>query len=188
MDIEVADQNELGELYHACRADLLRFLIARTGDADEGEDILQEVWIRVREPIGKPIANGRAYLFRVAHNLVIDQLRKRRGRIRRERLWLDQHFTFTQQGSEPVDDHSVEDELLEREEAALLVSILSTLPDRARRAFQLHKLNGLSHAEVAEHLGISKSGVEKHMAVAMKYFRRASGKQHSVSLGVQSLT
>jgi RNA polymerase sigma-70 factor (ECF subfamily) len=50
---------------------------------------------------------------------------------------------------------------------------LETLPEGARRAFELHKLRGLTHGEVAAQLGISKSGVEKHMAVAMKYLRRA---------------
>jgi RNA polymerase sigma-70 factor (ECF subfamily) len=63
--------------------------------------------------------------------------------------------------------------MLEREEAARLASAMTTLPEGARRAFELHKLEGLNHADVAVRLGISKSGVEKHMAVAMKYLRRA---------------
>nr|WP_299597989.1 sigma factor-like helix-turn-helix DNA-binding protein [Sphingomonas bacterium] len=47
------------------------------------------------------------------------------------------------------------------------------MPEGARRVFELHKIQGLSHSDVARQLGISKSGVEKHMAVAMKYLRRA---------------
>jgi DNA-directed RNA polymerase specialized sigma24 family protein len=37
---------------------------------------------------------------------------------------------------------------------------------------RLHKFDGLSHGEVAARLGISKSAVEKHMAVAMAHLRR----------------
>ncbi|MCH3756172.1 sigma-70 family RNA polymerase sigma factor, partial [Campylobacter coli] len=63
--------------------------------------------------------------------------------------------------------------LIDREELARLSQAIETVPDGARRVFDLHKLKGLSHAEVAAQLGISHSGVEKHMAVAMKYLRRA---------------
>ena len=168
------DVQGLEALYNAYRADLLRFLLARTGDPAEAEDIVQEVWIRLRAPAGGPIANGRAYLYRIAHNLVIDRVRERHRRMRRERLWSDQRTGFAPAGAEPVDaGHSAEDEIIEREETALLASALTTLPDGARRAFELHKLMGLSHAEVALQMRISKSGVEKHMAVAMKYLRRA---------------
>jgi RNA polymerase sigma factor (sigma-70 family) len=167
------DVQGLEALYHAYRADLLRFLIARTGDAGEADDILQDVWIKVQAPTGKPIANGRAYLYRIAHNLVIDRLRERQRRMRRERRWSDERTDHAAgvEAADPAD--SAEDEMLAREEVALLASALATLPGGARRAFELHKLNGMSHAEVAQHMGISKSGVEKHMAVAMKYLRRA---------------
>jgi len=171
--VEPDDVQGLEALYHDYRADLLRFLVARTGDASEADDILQDVWIKVRAPAGRPIANGRAYLYRIAHNLVIDRLRERQRRERRERRWSDER-TDHAAGAEPTDPaNNAEDEMLAREEVALLASALATLPDGARRAFELHKLNGLSHAEVAQQMGISKSGVEKHMAVAMKYLRRA---------------
>jgi RNA polymerase sigma-70 factor (ECF subfamily) len=172
--VKLDDVQGLEALYHAYRADLLRFLAARTGDPGEADDILQEVWIKLRVPAGRPIANGRAYLYRIAHNLVIDRLRERHRRMRRERLWADQRTDYAPPGAEPIDAAgTAEEEMLEREEVALLASALTTLPDGARRVFELHKLEGLSHAEVAQQMGISKSGVEKHMAVAMKYLRRA---------------
>lgn len=63
--------------------------------------------------------------------------------------------------------------MLAREETAALASAIAALPQAAGRAFRLHKLDGLSHADVAEQLGISRSGVEKHIAVAMAHLRRA---------------
>ncbi len=36
----------------------------------------------------------------------------------------------------------------------------------------MHKIEGLTHGEVAARLGISRSAVEKHMAVAMTHLRR----------------
>ncbi|PJG45716.1 RNA polymerase subunit sigma-70 [Sphingobium sp. LB126] len=163
----------LEALYRLHRAELLRMLIARIGDSGEAEEILQEMWIRLRHASTSPIANGRAYLFRMAQNLVIDRLRERQRRMRRERVWLDD-LSGAGGGSERADaGPNAEEAMLDREETARLASALETLPDGARRAFELHKVEGLSHAEVAMRLGISKSGVEKHMAVAMKYLRRA---------------
>jgi RNA polymerase sigma-70 factor (ECF subfamily) len=66
-------------------------------------------------------------------------------------------------------DHAIEAD----QEAQQLATAIAALPDGARRVFELHKIDGLSHVEVAERLGISRSGVEKHMAVAMKHLRRA---------------
>jgi RNA polymerase sigma-70 factor (ECF subfamily) len=168
------DAQGLETLYRTYRADLLRFLTARTGDAGDAEDILQELWIRARQPGGVPIANGRAYLYRMAQNLVVDRLREQHRRMRRDRRWTDERTDFAANTDEAVDAGAdAEAAILHREETALIASAIGNLPEGARRAFQMHKIDGLSHAEVAERLGISKSGVEKHMAVAMKYLRRA---------------
>ena len=72
-------------LYTQHRAQLMRFLCARTGDAAEAEDIVQELWLRLRNQRVGPIANGRAYLFQMANNLVLDRVRERRRRARRDR-------------------------------------------------------------------------------------------------------
>ncbi len=171
--MEPAKAGGLEALYHAHRAELLRFLAARTGDPLEAEDLFQELWLRVRGYGGGPVANGRAYLYRMAQNLVVDRLRERSRRERRERLWSSDVDGSCGMGAEPVDTRSnAEEAILEREELALLASAIGNLPPGARRAFELHKLQGLNHAEVAQQLGISKSGVEKHIAVAMKYLRR----------------
>ncbi|KKW91795.1 MULTISPECIES: RNA polymerase sigma factor [Sphingobium] len=167
---------ELGveALYGLHQAELRRLLLARTGDLGEAEDLLQELWVRVRQRPAGPVANGRAYLFRMAQNMMVDRLRERQRRMARDRRWADQETDFAAPGIEPVDGHdNAEQQMIAREEVATLTSAIANLPGGARRAFELHKLEGLSHAEVAARLGISKSGVEKHMAVAMKYLRRA---------------
>jgi RNA polymerase sigma-70 factor (ECF subfamily) len=58
------------------------------------------------------------------------------------------------------------------QELALLRLAIERLPPGARRAVTLHRIDGLPHADVAAVMGISRSGVEKHIAVAMKQLRR----------------
>lgn len=171
--VQAGSSDGIEAVYHSHRSELLRFLTARLGDATEAEDILQELWIRLHNTSGSPIANSRAYLYRMAQNLVVDRIRERQRRMKRERLWLEARGEASIAG-EPADQaKNAEEALLEREETARLADAIGSLPYGARRVFELHKQQGLSHAEVAIRLGISKSGVEKHMAAAMKYFRRA---------------
>lgn len=168
------DPDGLEAIYHAHRAELARFLVARTNDAVEAEDILQELWLKLRAQPNGPVVNGRAYLYRMAQNLVVDRVRESRRRSIRERQWLDQRTDFAPPRADLVDPgRTAQDAIQDAEEVALLASAIANLPEGARRAFRLHKIEGLSHEEVAARLGISKSGVEKHMAVAMKYLRRA---------------
>lgn len=164
----------LSNLHGHHRAELLRFLAARTGDMAEAEDILQELWIRASAQPPASIEHWRGYLFRTANNLLIDRLRARRRREARERNWSESMHGPISSIEEVADSADTADLALEaHEEAGRLARAIASLPEGARRAFELHKIDGLSHAEVAARLGISKSGVEKHMAVAMKYLRRS---------------
>lgn len=163
----------LAHAYVERRAELLRFLVARTGDAAAAEDVLQELWIRLQAADSGPVANPRAYLYRAAQNLVLDRHAAERRRGAREREW-SAGGRANLPGPEPADpSDDAEAMLIEREEVARLASAIAALPEAAGRAFRLHKLEGLPHADVAARLGISRSGVEKHIALAMVHLRRA---------------
>jgi RNA polymerase sigma-70 factor (ECF subfamily) len=155
------------------RPALRRFLTARTGNESEAEDLLSELWLKANAGATGPIANPASYLFRMANNLVLDRLREARRRSRRERDWTgelhgDQDLAFEIADPAPTSEQQV----MDREEARILRDAIAQLPPGAQRVLRLHKMDGLSHAEVAATLGISKSAVEKHMATAMAHLRR----------------
>lgn len=160
-------------LYTQHRAEIMRFLRARTRDASEADDVLQELWIKLRSHRAGPISNGRAYLFQMANNLVLDRARERRRRLMREQSWTEHATGFTVGEAAVAPGARPDEAVLAAEELQQLTAALQSLPNAARRAFCLHKIDGLSHGEVAARLGISRSGVEKHIAVAMKHLRRA---------------
>ena len=154
------------------RGELQRFLAARTGDRSEAEDLVQEVWLKIQNSDSGPIANGRAYLYRTAQNLVLDRVRERRRRERRDSDWAaTQRIEVAGEAADARPDAVTQ--LIEQQEADALVAAIAALPDGAGRAFRMHKIDGLSQGEVAARLGISRSGVEKHIAVAMVHLRRA---------------
>jgi len=168
------DGSGLAALVDEHRAALRAFLAARCGDPGDADDLLQELWLRVTGVQRGPIGNGRAYLFRVANNLVLDRVRARQRAMRRDRAWLDGEF----RGDTAVEDRPdpaprADEALLREEEASLVRRAVATLPPGARRALELHRFEGHGQAEVAQIMGISRSGVEKHLATAMRHLSRS---------------
>ncbi len=155
------------------RADLRRFLTARTGNEADADDLLSELWIRVQASQPGPISNPKSYLFRMANNLVLDRLREAARRKRRESDWTtEQHGTHSPLAEVADSSPGAEQMLIERDDTRQLAEAIAQLPVGAQSVLRMHKLEGLSHGEVADRLGISKSAVEKHMAVAMVHLRR----------------
>ena len=154
------------------RAELRRFLVARTGSEADADDLLSELWIRVSASASGPVSNPRSYLFRTANNLVLDKIRGAGRRERRESEWIaDQHGRdLPSEVADPAGN--AEQAMVDDDEVTRLAQAIEMLPAGARRVLRLHKLEGLSHREVADRLGISRSAVEKHMSVAMTHLRR----------------
>ncbi|WP_098106419.1 sigma-70 family RNA polymerase sigma factor [Novosphingobium sp. PC22D] len=164
----------LAALLVQLQPELLRFLTARCGDPDEAQDLLQDLWLKLEEIETGPIANGRAYLYRMAGNLVLDRVRGRRRAMARDRRWIDADGGA---GVAPVDRPDpappADEALVEKEESAVLAKAIEDLPAGARRALRLYRFEDRRQSEIAEIMGISRSGVEKHLALAMRHLRDA---------------
>ena len=170
-------QGETGETpllaaYFARRANLVRYLTARTGSSAAAEDLAQELYLRIArlEP-GHEAESPIAFLYRAAANLASDHQRGARRAAERERRWTQDNviqFTGRAVAAEPAADQA----LAARQRLAALVEAARTLPPQMGRAFTLHKLEGLSQAETARAMGISVKVVEKHVSAALKTLTR----------------
>ena len=56
---------------------------------------------------------------------------------------------------------------------------IDALPAQYRIVFVLRRLEGYKHGEIARHLGISVSAVEKHMVRAIGHLSTEMGKRHA---------
>lgn len=139
--------------------ELVRFLSRLVNDGDTASDIAQESYVRVLSlrNAGTAISDPRGLLYRTARNLVIDT--HRRATVRAH------HVDELETIDEPVAPASCQPEAAweASRRTAALVAAIDTLPPRCREAFVLHKFDGLSHAEVAARMGISRNMVEKHV-------------------------
>ncbi|HJS92480.1 MAG TPA: RNA polymerase sigma factor [Steroidobacteraceae bacterium] len=140
------------------RAALQKYLRKFTAGAEDIEDLVQEAYVRVCAlPAGQVVDSPRALLFRIARNLAVDRARQRLARA------TDDVADF-----EPLNVSSVEaepDEQVDlRRRFESFCAAVDSLPPICRRVFVLRKVYQLSHAEIAEVLGVSHSTIEKHVA------------------------
>ncbi len=67
-----------------------------------------------------------------------------------------------------ADEPAADDVVMARERLRLVIEAVRELPAQVQEAFRLHKLEGLSHAETAAAMGVSRSSVEKYLMTCLK--------------------
>lgn len=138
---------------------LFRYLVRLTGDSDAAADAAQEAFIRLVEhrPDGRQV---RAWLFRVATNLVRDS-----SRVRRRRMELLQAFPDrVPMGDAP----EIPDRALELKERQVVVrTALDILSDRDRTLLVMRE-EGFSHQEIAKAIGTTTKSVGSMIARALR--------------------
>jgi RNA polymerase sigma-70 factor (ECF subfamily) len=150
------------------REDLRRYFALRLGSAEAAEDLVQDIYFKIAAGVDEEIANPAGFLYRLGSNLMLDRLKQQRRAVRRDHGWSQAHSI--ELGGEAVADVPAADEALaSRQRLARMLAALEDLPPACRRAFRLHKLEGLSHAETAAAMGVSKSTIEKHISAALKH-------------------
>ena len=153
----------LKRLYLTHGRDVQDYLTRKLRDSNAAADLAQETFLRVAQVDSDvAIRNDRSYLFRTAHNLAIDHLR----RIRRRRT---DHVDNAQLAQFADDSVPLEDAVASRHMLRRLQDIVAELPDRTRQIFVLVKIQELTYAEAADQLGVSESAVQKHLAMALAH-------------------
>ena len=140
-------------LFDEVRPGLFRYLRWHGSTAEEADDAIQETFLRLHTHLrtGRPEDNLRAWLFRVAANLVRDDRKSGRRRFSQPletgtaRVWTDPSA-----GPEQL--------VLERESAARLNAAIDRLPANERECLAL-RAEGFRYREIGEILGMGTSTV-----------------------------
>lgn len=140
--------------------ELCRYLRKRFGiGPPDPEDVAQETFIRFAALENRQrIDNPRAYLYRTAHNVLIDE---------RRRLKLHGTVGGAVGSLQESDDRTPERVLVGQERLDVLSIALRAMPAARRRSFLLNRLQGLSAAAIARMTGYSESAVKKHIGLAL---------------------
>jgi len=153
----------LTRLYVAHRRGIRAYLTSRLGDAAVADELTQEAFLRLVEGGGaNAVANGRAWLYRTAHNLAVDH-RRQEVRRRTDTVDTDRLAAFADEAP-TQDDAAAARDALDR-----LRIVLEELPERTQQVFVATRIDGLTYSEAADRLGISDSSVQKHLARAVHH-------------------
>lgn len=153
-------------------AAIRRFVASRLRSKDAVEDLVQETFARTLAAHGRrEVLMPQAFLFQTAANLLVDHHR---------RAHVHESVIDPAVSPDEVDVVGIplEEELVHSAELSRLRAAIGALPPRRRDILVLHKIEGYSHVEIANRLGVSTSTVEKHIVRAMVELRvRMKGEQ-----------
>lgn len=138
---------------------LLRYVGQMLGRINhEAEDIVQEVFIRLHRQVAGhgpgSVKRLTTWLFRVAHNLTIDLLRRRSRRKSVPETSIDPAVLSEEQAADELDALG---EVLRREARQVALRELAQLNDQQRHVVLLKVIQGMTLRQVAEVVGISVS-------------------------------
>jgi RNA polymerase sigma-70 factor (ECF subfamily) len=150
---------------------LRRFVRALVDNRHDAEDVIQEAYLRVlRYSAEHEVESRERLLFSAARNLAVDSRRRRKVR---EKNAAD--CVVLAAGDWPASDEVVE----ARERLRHVEAAIASLPARCREVFLLHRIDGMSYTQIAKSIGISVSGVEKHIARACLHIdTKVNGERH----------
>ncbi|MHB1422019.1 MAG: RNA polymerase sigma factor [Gemmataceae bacterium] len=173
-DDDAAAFEELVELYQHRLVAVMHHLV---GNADEAEDLAQEVFLRVYRARKKyrPRSKFSTWLFTIANNLALNALRSRQRK---------PVVSLPAQDSGPLGPRPAEQIVrdrgsgpmrrLERQElAALIRQALEGLNERQRMAVVLNKFEDMNYAEIAEVMGLTTKAVKSLLSRARVNLRAA---------------
>jgi len=151
-------------LYARHRTRLYRFVLRSVKSRSIGEELFQEIWMRVIQARGRytPQARFTTWLYTIAHNHLVDHWRKRGLTL------VSLEDDETPGASPDPADHAEA-----RESLARFAAALEALPPLQREAFLVHEEGGLSIAEIAAATKTNEEAAKSRLRYAIAKLKAA---------------
>ena len=156
------DAEAFGSLYDRFQPEILRYLAHRIGDPDTAEDLAQQVFLKAWQAVPRYESRGvpfKAWLYRMAHNQMVDYFRTRRP-------------TTDLEGVDPPQESEAEGIVIAAETSAVLDAALARLSEDHRQVLVLRFLMEKSAREIGEIMGRKEVTVRGLQMRALQALRR----------------
>ena len=158
------DDKAAGELYTRYAARLLTLCRRYCSDSDEAEDLMQDALIRALDNMSTFTYRGNgslyAWISRIAVNMALSRIRKHRLKL----------VSLSSDHMPDIPDPG-EEEMMRVPQDRLL-EMISSLTDVRRVVFNMYCIDGYSHREIAQALGISEKGSASTLAKARNQLKK----------------
>ncbi len=168
------NEDAFAEIVSRYRNPLTNYLYRFLYDYEEAVDLAQETFVRVYFAIERYHTEYAfsTYIYRIASNLAISEIRKRK---RRKTLSLTGLFQFDDEESkefQPEDKKPMPSEMVvENEKRKVIEKAISALPDKYRAALILRDVEGKTYDEVADILQLGLGTTKSRISRARKLLR-----------------
>ena len=172
--VKNGDEAAFAEIVSRYRNPLTNYIFRMLNDYEEAVDLTQETFVRVYFALERYHTDYAfsTYIYRIATNLAISEIRKKR---RRKLLSLTSFFQNDDgetQEFNPPDEKSLPDEdLIEGERKRTIEKAIAALPDKYRAPIILREIQELSYEEIAQVLGLGLGTTKSRISRARALLR-----------------
>jgi RNA polymerase sigma-70 factor, ECF subfamily len=155
------NENKLISLYDEYYHKVARYAFVRIGDKNEAEDIASEVFLRALDSLKTYQERGlpmQAWLFKIAHNLVVDHFRKKHKTVSLRDVEI-------KDDTDPVATAEINIEMIRVNQA------MQSLTEEQREVVRLRFFGGLTSREVGEVLNKGDGAVREMQSAALEKLR-----------------
>lgn len=161
------------------RQALFSWLLGMTGNRSDAEDLFQEIWMRVIKNAGRfSNVSFKAWLWKIAKNLLIDFRRKRRPDVSLDAVAEDNEVPLVDRLVAPDVDPARQIEMDDMTRSVM--KAVATLPEMQREVFLMRTQGEFSFNEIAAALGIPLNTALGRMHDAMNKLKKLLSKEQSL--------
>jgi len=156
------DENAFAGLVRLYWKNIYAHALSWVRSAEEAEELTQDIFLKVwhaREQITR-IENFENWLFIISRNTIVSAVRKKLNRP-----------TFIQE--QEMEERSLRPDALSesRQHYQVLLNGIGLLPEKRQEVFRMSRLEGLTHEQIAERLGIHKDTVAQYIVKAVAFLK-----------------
>ncbi len=168
------DELAFQEVVRRYRTPITNFVYRMLNDYELAVDLSQETFVRIYTSLGRYEANFSfsTYIYRIASNLAISEIRKRKRRRVVSFFSVFQSDDGETVEHDPADTRQLaEDALLEDERRSAVTKAIATLPEKYRSALILRDIEDHSYEQIAQILDLSEGTVKSRINRARNLLR-----------------
>ncbi|MFS2185595.1 RNA polymerase sigma-70 factor [Mucilaginibacter sp. Mucisp84] len=157
-------RDNFDDIFRTYKDRIYRYVVVIVKSGEVAEELTQEILIKIwlcRDLLNH-VDNLDAYIYTIARNRALNHLRKAAH---------DMRLLIELKGSMQPEQNNIDDRIIANDYDVMVNQALNNLSPQRRKVYELSRVEGLNHEEIASRLNLSKNTVKNHMVEALKHIR-----------------